>query len=50
MLDKKYDHLKVENNKYDKWLSNKYFECNPKSGKDPYCIVLPPPNVTGVLH
>ena len=50
MLEKKYDHLKVEENKYDKWLDNKYFECDVKSNKDPYCIVLPPPNVTGVLH
>ena len=50
MLDKKYNHEKVEENKYEKWLKNKYFECDPNSGKDPYAIVLPPPNVTGVLH
>ncbi len=50
MLEKKYDHQKVEEKKYDKWLSKKYFECNPESNKEPYCIVLPPPNVTGVLH
>ena len=47
MLDKKYDHQKVEEGKYDKWLKNNYFE---KKGKDPYAIVIPPPNVTGKLH
>ena len=50
MLDKKYDHNEVEKNKYDKWLSKDYFKCDINSSKDPYCIVLPPPNVTGVLH
>ncbi len=49
-LDKKYNHEEVEKNKYDYWMKNKYFECDPKSKKDPFCIVLPPPNVTGVLH
>ena len=49
-LDKKYNHEEVEKNKYDKWLKKKYFECDPKSDKKPYTIVLPPPNVTGVLH
>ena len=50
MLDKKYDHNKVEEEKYDKWLKKDYFKCEPDSDKKPYCIVLPPPNVTGVLH
>lgn len=50
MLDKKYDHGKVEENKYEKWLSKNYFKCDEKSDKKPYAIVLPPPNVTGVLH
>ena len=50
MLDKKYDHNKVEEKKYDKWLKKDYFKCEPDSDKKPYCIVLPPPNVTGVLH
>ena len=40
MLEKKYDHLKVEENKYSKWLDKKYFECDPKSGKNPYAMVL----------
>ena len=50
MLDKKYDHIKVEENKYDNWLKKDYFKCDEKSDKKPFCIVLPPPNVTGVLH
>ena len=50
MLDKKYDHTKVEENKYENWINNDYFKCNEKSEKKPFCIVLPPPNVTGVLH
>ena len=47
-LEKKYNHLEVEKNKYEKW--EEYFKCNPESDKPKYCIVLPPPNVTGVLH
>ena len=50
MLDKKYDHELVESNKYEKWLKNDYFKCEEESSKPPYAIVLPPPNVTGVLH
>ncbi len=49
MLDKKYDHLSVEKDKYDKWLKGKYFESGDTS-KKPYAIVIPPPNVTGKLH
>ena len=50
MLEKKYDHELVEQGKYAKWLKKDYFKCEPNSKKKPYCIVLPPPNVTGVLH
>ena len=50
MLDKKYNHTKIETGKYEKWLSKDYFKCNELSDKPPFCIVLPPPNVTGVLH
>ena len=50
MLDKKYNHEEVEKNKYEKWLEKEYFKCDEKSLKKPFCIVLPPPNVTGVLH
>jgi valyl-tRNA synthetase len=49
MLDKKYDHLQVEANKYDKWLEKGLFKSGDLS-KEPFCIVIPPPNVTGNLH
>lgn len=49
MLDKKYDHLMVEKDKYDNWKKKGYFKSGDLS-KEPYCIVIPPPNVTGKLH
>ena len=49
MLDKKYDHKKVENGKYDNWNDNGYFTSGNTDLK-PYSIVIPPPNVTGKLH
>ena len=49
-LEKKYNHELVENGKYEKWKDKGYFECSINSKKEPFCIVLPPPNVTGVLH
>ena len=49
-LEKKYDHEKVEQGKYNFWMNNGYFKCDPDSNKKPYCVVLPPPNVTGKLH
>ena len=49
MLETKYDHLSVEEGKYEYWLSNKLFETSDTS-KKPYSIVIPPPNVTGKLH
>ena len=49
MLDKKYDHVKVEEGKYEKWKNAGYFESVDKS-KEAFCIVIPPPNVTGKLH
>ena len=48
-LDKKYDHKLVEEGKYDNWKSKGYFTAGDLS-KKPYCIVIPPPNVTGKLH
>ena len=48
MLEKKYNHLEVENGKYENWVKNGYFE--EKEGGKPYAIVIPPPNVTGKLH
>ena len=49
MLDKKYNHLEVEKNKYENWKQKGYFEAGDLS-KKPYSIVIPPPNVTGKLH
>jgi len=49
MLETKYNHLEVENNKYENWKSKGYFTSGDLS-KKPYCIVIPPPNVTGKLH
>ena len=48
-LDKKYDHLRVEEGKYNSWKEKGYFTAGDKS-KDAFTIVIPPPNVTGVLH
>ena len=48
-LPKKYDHHKVEEGKYEFWLDGGYFKSGDKT-KEPYTIVIPPPNVTGKLH
>ncbi|MGL4948014.1 MAG: valine--tRNA ligase [Mycoplasma sp.] len=47
-LEKIYNHLNVEENKYKTWVETGCFK--PKATGEPFCIVLPPPNVTGVLH
>lgn len=49
MLDKKYNHKQVEENKYKTWLEKDYFKSGDLT-KEPFCIVIPPPNVTGKLH
>ena len=49
MLDKKYNHILVEKNKYENWKEKGYFKCGDKT-KPAYAIVIPPPNVTGKLH
>ena len=49
MLDKKYNHLEVEKDKYNIWKEKGYFTSNDMN-KEPFCIVIPPPNVTGKLH
>lgn len=45
----KYDPSEVEIKWYDHWLKNKFFHSEPNE-REPYTIVIPPPNVTGVLH
>jgi len=46
----KYDPQKIEKGRYDWWLKGKFFEAKDDQGKQPYTIVIPPPNVTGKLH
>ncbi|MEC1155151.1 valine--tRNA ligase [Cytobacillus horneckiae] len=46
----KYDPKSIEQGRYDWWLKGKYFEAGDDPKKDPYTIVIPPPNVTGRLH
>ena len=48
-LASKYDPQAVESKWYQYWLDNKLFSSKP-DGRDPYTVVIPPPNVTGVLH
>ena len=48
-LASKYDPKEVESKWYQYWLDNKLFASKP-DGREPYTIVIPPPNVTGVLH
>ena len=48
-LAAKYQHKEVESGKYQGWIKNGYFTAGGKT-KEPYTIVIPPPNVTGKLH
>ena len=48
-LDKTYNPSSVEDKWYDHWIQNKYFSADSNSDKEPYTIVIPPPNVTGML-
>ncbi len=46
----RYDPQAVEPGWAARWVEGGYFVADPESGKEPYCMVLPPPNVTGRLH
>jgi valyl-tRNA synthetase len=48
-IPSKYDARKVEDKWYEHWMKNNYFHSTPDE-REPYTIVIPPPNVTGVLH
>ena len=48
-IPSKYDASTVENKWYDYWMTHNYFHSTPDS-REPYTIVIPPPNVTGILH
>ncbi|MCB5933468.1 valine--tRNA ligase [Caldibacillus thermoamylovorans] len=46
----KYDPNSIEKGRYEWWVKNKFFEAKDDETKQPYSIVIPPPNVTGKLH
>ncbi|RHW40650.1 valine--tRNA ligase [Neobacillus notoginsengisoli] len=46
----KYDPQSIEQGRYDWWVNGKYFEAKDDETKEPYTVVIPPPNVTGKLH
>src|SRR5436305_14117797 len=50
MLDKTYRPAAMEARRYELWERSGAFGANPDSGKPPYAIMMPPPNVTGSLH
>ena len=50
VLPKSYEPHEVESRWYQFWLDNGYFKPDMDSNSQPYCIVIPPPNVTGSLH
>src|SRR5690625_3887153 len=49
-LSPKYAAQDVEKGRYEFWLKGKYFEASGDPNKEPYTVVIPPPNVTGRLH
>ncbi len=49
-IEKNYDPKQFEDRLYKTWEENGYFKASPNSKKEPYTIVIPPPNVTGQLH
>jgi valyl-tRNA synthetase len=49
-LSTKYNPADVENKWYSHWMEKGFFHSEPDPAKEPFCIVIPPPNVTGVLH
>ncbi|MFW5967373.1 MAG: valine--tRNA ligase, partial [Persicimonas sp.] len=49
-IEQSYDPVDVESDWYDYWVEHGYFHADEESDKEPYTIVIPPPNVTGSLH
>jgi valyl-tRNA synthetase len=49
-LPKQYDPQDAQSRFYELWIKNRYFHADPASTRLAYCIVIPPPNVTGALH
>ncbi|MCX6213567.1 valine--tRNA ligase [Spirosoma sp.] len=50
MISKTYAPQEIEEKWYQYWLDNQFFKSTPDPEKEPYTVVIPPPNVTGVLH
>jgi len=50
LIPKTYDPHQVEDKWYQFWLEKDFFHADPEKGGEPFCIVIPPPNVTGSLH
>ncbi|NBO58911.1 MAG: hypothetical protein EBU73_08285, partial [Chitinophagia bacterium] len=48
-MSKNFDFKTAEEKWYKHWLDKKYFESTPDE-REPYTVVIPPPNVTGILH
>lgn len=49
-LSKHYEPSQFEDRIYEYWLNGKFFHADPDPKKKPYCVVIPPPNITGQLH
>ena len=49
-ISAQYDPTNVEDKWYQYWMDHRFFHATPKEGKTSFTIVIPPPNVTGVLH
>ena len=50
LIPAQYQHEQVENKWYQYWESHRYFHSEVDTKKKPFTVVIPPPNVTGVLH
>ena len=48
-ISSNYNHQEIEKKWYSHWMKNDYFSSTPDD-REPYSIVIPPPNITGVLH
>ena len=49
-MDKNFNPHQIESNWYKTWENSGYFKADPKSKKEPFSIMIPPPNITGTLH
>lgn len=50
MLDKTFEPGEIESRHYPEWEKSGHFACDPESNKQPFAVMMPPPNVTGSLH